>query len=262
MAKLTHAILIDGGNEAERSERALALLKEHFSDDPFAADKLEHGVFEDLLVLEPEEGKKDILVHQIEELISLFKQKPLASTGKACIIPRGERLNEQSQNKLLKLLEEPASGDVVIIMVQNGEQLFSTVRSRCMRIWLGYEKPVAGEISDDVKALAAVLIYGRGGSSEAWRILSQYEGDGATAFLRAFQLFLRSLLAGRVCPGLFDEEPGGGQWLLETAAKIGEKQTERMRKGVQYAEKALYDIERGYRVRYVVRGMALEMLRG
>ena len=259
MNALAHAILIEGSSHEERMAKGLELLKKHFAGDPVAARKIDNDTFEDLLFLEPEEGK-EITVGRIEELISLFKQKPFASTGKACIIPRGERMNEHAQNKLLKLLEEPAGGDVIIIMTENAQALLPTVRSRLMRIWLGHTEPDRIAPTEDLRNLAAALVYGRGTLAEANAILSKYEGsrEEAAAFLGAFQLVLRNFLAGRLSESLIGYSDGI-EWIAESAKKIKQKHANRMRDGVMFAERALRGIERGDRVRYALRRMALSM---
>ena len=263
MKALTHAILIEGGSEIGRLEKAKELLKDYFSDDPAANVKLEQDAFEDLVVLEPDEGK-EITVDKIEGLISRFKQKPFASTGKACLIPCGERMNEHAQNKLLKLLEEPVPGDVILILSANAERLLPTIRSRCMRIWLGYAATARSSVTGDLKTLTGVLFYGKGSFAEAGQILSKYEGsrDEAADFIRVFQLFLRSLIVGRHAPELIGDEMDDMEWLRESALKVVKKHADKMRKGVFLAEKALRDIERGDRVRYVLRGMALAIREG
>lgn len=244
-------------------EKAMGLLKEHFSGDPLAAMKLDAGTFEDLIVLEPE-ADKDITVAMIEELVSLFKQKPFASTSRACLISRGERMNESAQNKLLKLLEEPAVGDVVFIMAENAQRLLPTVRSRCMRVWLGYPAQTAGPLTEDVRALTASLVYGKGTLAEAWKILSSYEGsrEDAAGFLAAFQLFMRNVSVARLAPELPGYAAQDAEWLRASAAKVIQKHADRMRRGVALAEKAQKDIERGDRVRYALREMALALRTG
>ena len=262
MAKLTHAILIEGGSGTLREQKAIALLKEHFADDSAAAWKLDRGAFEDLIVLEPEEGK-EITKDRIEYLGEVFIQKPFASTGKACIIRNGESMNETAQNKLLKLLEEPVAGDVILILTANAEGLLPTVRSRCMRFWLGYAAPEQGPLSEDLRGLTSALIYEKGAFAVASGILSRYEGsrEEAVAFLSAFQLFLRNLLVGRFSGGLIAAGDGEAEWLRESALKVRQKHADRMQKCVLLAESALRDIERdrGVRVRYALRGMALSM---
>ena len=258
MAELMHAVLIEGGSPEMRSAKAAALLKGHFADDPLAAGKLERGIFEDLIVVGPEEGK-EITVDRIAALAGLFRQKPFASTGKACVIESGERMNEAAQNKLLKLLEEPAAGDVIVILAENAQRLLPTVRSRCMRVWLGYAAPGPVRLTDDLRTLTACLIYGKGPLAGANAVLSRYEGsrEEAEGFLSAFQVFLRGLAVGRLAAGLVEDGGADAGWLAGSAAKVGRKHADRMRGGVMLAEEALREIGRGYRIRYALRGMAL-----
>jgi len=259
MSALMHAVLIEGGGYEKRMAKALDILKGHFADDPAAAAKLDAGTFEDLLFIEPEEDK-EIKVEHIKGLIDLFNQKPFASTGKACIITKGERMNEYAQNKLLKLLEEPQGGDVIVILAENAEALLATVRSRVMRIWLGYAEPEKAAPTDDLRKLLGALILGKGSIAEANSILTRYDGsrEEAKAFLSAFQLLLRSVSVGRFSAALIGEG-AGREWAEAAAGRINQGHADKMREGVLFAEKALIDIERGYRVRYVLRRMALSM---
>ena len=244
MAALCHAILIEGGCAEERMAKAKDLLKEHFEGDPMAAVKIDAGTFEDLFIIEPVDSN-EIKVKQIKDLIELFNQKPFASTGKACVIPRGESMNETAQNKLLKLLEEPQGGDIIIILTENAQMLLPTVRSRLMRVWLGYGKPECAAPAEDLRKLAASLVFGKGTLAEAYNVLAGYEGsrEEAAALAVSFQLFLRDLAA----EGASDE--------------IKQEHADKMRKGVMLAEKAQNEIGRGDRVRYALRGMALSMRR-
>ena len=50
------------------------------------------------------------------------------------IIDNAERLSEIVQNKLLKTLEEPYPGTVIILATDNKESLLPTVRSRCVEL--------------------------------------------------------------------------------------------------------------------------------
>ena len=260
MGRLMHAILIEGGSGELRTAKAIELLKEHFSDDPLAGEKLDLGVFEDLIEIRSEEGK-DITVDRIGELAVLFKQKPFASTGKACIIENAERMNEHAQNKLLKLLEEPAAGDVIMILTSNAQRLLSTIRSRCMRIWLGYATQAPVQFTDDLRMLTDALIFGKGSLAEANAVLARHEGsrEDATEFLGAFQVFLRELAVGRYALESAEDGGKGSGRIAESATETEQKYSDRMRIGVMLAEKALREIEHGYRIRYTLRGMALDM---
>jgi hypothetical protein len=261
ISNLTHAILIEGGNPETRMDRALQVLCGFLSDDPYIEDRLSKGVFEDLKHID--RGKnKSIGVDSIkEDLIPFFLQKPFASTGRACIISEGDAMTPQAQNKLLKLLEEPAAGYIIMILTANADKLLPTIRSRCVRIWLGYDIPEQGPVTDAVKQLAYSLIYGKGSFAEACRILSHYEGsrEEAIDFLSVFQLFLRGLSVGRYSPGLITGDAEYSERIRESAGKVKQAHAELIREGVLRTEKAQNDIEHGYNKRYVMRSMALSM---
>jgi DNA polymerase III gamma/tau subunit len=249
-----HAVILEGGTRSARAACATELFKAHFARDAAAAGKLDEGIFEDLVTVEAEDGKTAIVVKQIEELTQAFSRKPFASIAKAAAIVDGERMNESAQNKLLKLLEEPPEGYVIAILTANAERLLPTVRSRCQRKWLGYEKEERAGVDEDAKQLARILIYGKGALAEANALLAGYEEsrETATAFLNTYRLFLRDLSVARAAPQLADDEKTAA-----AAAKISGEHAVQMQAGVRLAEEAIREIEAGYRVKYALRGMAL-----
>lgn len=67
--------------------------------------------------------------------------------GKVVILDEAELLNLDGQNKLLKTLEEPPAGTVIILITASEERLLPTIRSRCQRIAF---VPLADEIVEDM----------------------------------------------------------------------------------------------------------------
>lgn len=57
--------------------------------------------------------------------------------ARVAIVEQAHRLNEESQNALLKTLEEPPAGVTIILCADDEECLLPTVRSRCARVRLG-----------------------------------------------------------------------------------------------------------------------------
>ncbi|MEO0483730.1 MAG: AAA family ATPase, partial [Planctomycetota bacterium] len=60
--------------------------------------------------------------------------------GKVFIVDEADRLAAPGQNALLKTLEEPPVGAVLILVTTHEERLLPTIRSRCQRVaftWLG-----------------------------------------------------------------------------------------------------------------------------
>lgn len=54
--------------------------------------------------------------------------------GKVFIVDEAELLNDASQNALLKTVEEPPEGTLLILITSSEERLLTTIRSRCQRV--------------------------------------------------------------------------------------------------------------------------------
>ena len=90
---------------------------------------IEKGQHPDLILITPE--KNEIQISQIRELQKALNLKPRLSDFKLVIIDDAQCLNSQSQNCLLKTLEEPKGNSLLILITSNLESLFETIRSRC-----------------------------------------------------------------------------------------------------------------------------------
>ncbi len=90
----------------------------------------------DIIKISPQKGKKGISVDQIRELITDAYIKPHMSQKKVYIIDPAEGLTEQCQNTLLKILEEPPSQTIFVLIAENKSAFLETVISRCQVITL------------------------------------------------------------------------------------------------------------------------------
>ena len=63
--------------------------------------------------------------------------------GKVFIVDEAELLDADAQNAMLKTLEEPPAGTVIVLVTQREDQLLATVRSRCQRVPFGPLAPEA-----------------------------------------------------------------------------------------------------------------------
>jgi DNA polymerase-3 subunit delta' len=75
----------------------------------------------------------------VVDLVRHFLIEPAAkmaqvSGRRVFIVREAERLNEEAQNALLKTLEEPPAGAVLILVTSSSERLLPTIRSRCARV--------------------------------------------------------------------------------------------------------------------------------
>ena len=80
--------------------------------------------------------KKTVPVDLIRDARADMYIQPNEADRKIYLFPRAHDMAEPSQNALLKILEEPPSYGVFILLTTNAEQLLPTVRSRCTELAL------------------------------------------------------------------------------------------------------------------------------
>ena len=85
----------------------------------------------DLLIVEPEEDKKDIGIGQIRELAEFMTRSGFSGLARVAAIPRAERLTLAAANALLKTLEEPAARACLLLAAISPGSVLPTIRSRC-----------------------------------------------------------------------------------------------------------------------------------
>ena len=73
----------------------------------------------------------------IRDLISELALLPVEGGARIGIIESAQRMNDDAQAALLKTLEEPAPGIVLVLCADSEEPLLPTIRSRCARLRLG-----------------------------------------------------------------------------------------------------------------------------
>ncbi|RMH62629.1 MAG: DNA polymerase III subunit delta' [Zetaproteobacteria bacterium] len=90
------------------------------------------GAHPDALVVAPEEGKRDLSIAQVRALCAFLALSGGESERRVVIIDRAARMNAQAANALLKMLEEPSPGSLLLIVCDELQRLPATIRSRCM----------------------------------------------------------------------------------------------------------------------------------
>ena len=151
--RLPHAIIIEGdkglGKHTLARFLSLAAVCEGNNipcGDCRGCNMAKSGNHPDISVVAPEEGKKSIAVAQIRELRDEAYFKPHMARHRVFIIDCADTMNEQSQNALLKVLEEPPGAVMFILIAENSAALLETIISRCVCLTLSApEKQVAAE---------------------------------------------------------------------------------------------------------------------
>jgi DNA polymerase III subunit delta' len=139
---------------------------------------------------------REIRVEQIRALQERLALRPLEGAAKMAIIASADRMNTQSQNALLKTLEEPPSGSVLVLLASSPELLLATIRSRCAKIQFG---PVPADfIADKVQSERHL--------DRATAQLAAVMSEGSLS--RALELDLEALTRRREVIALFEAAVG------------------------------------------------------
>jgi len=98
--------------------------REFLTDNPY-------GTYNDWLnALDSENAQAIIRVDEGKEIIKKLSLKSYESEYKIMIIWFPEKMNQQTANKLLKLIEEPPEKTLFFLVSQNSQQIISTILSR------------------------------------------------------------------------------------------------------------------------------------
>lgn len=153
-------------------------LEQHACGHCHSCRLLQAGHHPDWHVLQVEEGKQQISVEAVRQLINSLQQHAWQSGGKVIHIVEAERLTEAAANALLKTLEEPTAHCYFLLSSYQPARLLSTLRSRCLHWrfiapslaqsmdWLMQQQPnidsqqarAALQLSQQAPLLAAALL--------------------------------------------------------------------------------------------------------
>lgn len=142
--RLSHALLLSArastGIEAFASDFAQRLLCESLDDSTHACGTCRSchlylaNSHPDFKLVAPAEEGKGIGIDQIRELSRYYSLKPHYDRGKITLISPANAMNNAAANALLKVLEEPPEGAVIILVAHRFSAMPMTIRSRCVRV--------------------------------------------------------------------------------------------------------------------------------
>jgi len=172
---LSHAYMIIGPESNRRKKTvsslsAALLCSEDTAPCGICRDcrKVSAGIHPDMIYIERQPKEKgvlhqNILVEQIRDVARDTAVAPNEARRKVYILPEADRMNQEAQNSLLKILEEPPSHVAFLLCTAAGDSLLPTVRSRCVRmddsdrsdalfplsdLAAGYLKAAVGDLAD------------------------------------------------------------------------------------------------------------------
>lgn len=174
LSRLPHALLVKGiegiGKRAFGHRLAgLLVCEQPVAEMPCGACKSCHlvagGTHPDVRLVEPEEAGKSIGIDEVRALREFLALRPHSAMRKVVVLYPAEAMTLQAANALLKQLEEPPLGNVLILISHNPARLPATIRSRCAQIAI--HPPAAAEARkwlDTQEQKASQLLGAAGGA--------------------------------------------------------------------------------------------------
>jgi len=96
----------------------------------FACSQFDANSHPDLTII----NQTSIKVDDVNKIIEKLNTKPISADVKVIVILNAENINEISQNKLLKSLEEPNSQNIFILTSSKTDKLLPTIMSRLNKV--------------------------------------------------------------------------------------------------------------------------------
>ncbi|MBD3610384.1 MAG: DNA polymerase III subunit delta' [Gammaproteobacteria bacterium] len=145
-SSMPHAVLLAGMSGLGKSLLADALARSLLCESPNqdgtacgqckSCQQYHAGSHPDYRHVTPEEGKSVIGIEQCRQLSSFLNLTSHYGRYRVVILEPAEQLNVASANSLLKTLEEPSEGGILILVSDKPDALLPTIRSRCQQIKL------------------------------------------------------------------------------------------------------------------------------
>lgn len=198
---LSHAYIFEGEAALDKVAFAKAFVKAVLCEDNpgigcemcATCRKIEHDNYEDLIYVEADGASvKDEAIEKLQERLKI---KPYGPRNIA-LINNADTMTLRAQNRLLKTLEEPQKGTILILLSENIENLTNTILSRCVKFRLNYYGRESYEgMMDKASEVADLMMRGAPfyQRKEALADIMK-DNDKAMAFLDALEKVYRDFL--------------------------------------------------------------------
>ena len=137
-------------DEARRLAASLSCMSEDIAARPCGLCPRCRQIREDeypyLYTLTPTGKANIITVEQTRDLQSFLMGKAEEGQYKVAVLADAHRMNEESANKLLKTLEEPPDGTMMLLLTSKPDDLLPTIRSRCRMLTFNKAVPLPARI--------------------------------------------------------------------------------------------------------------------
>src|SRR5829696_1509404 len=197
----SHAYLFHGPAGSGKQDIAKAFAAELLADgapDPDGVRaRVDRRIHPDLTWVEPS-GAHELLTADITEpVVAAASRTPFEARRRVFVIEKVDTMNDESANRMLKTLEEPASFVHLILLTEKPGEVMETIASRCQHV--RFEPPPAGElerrlVEEGVDA-ASARACARLAAGDGNRATALALGDGPQ-LRAAAEAFARAPLAG------------------------------------------------------------------
>lgn len=198
---VSHAYIFEGESVLDKKAFAEAFVKAVLCrqqpgtgcGECVSCRKIQHGNYEDLFFVEADGSSiKDEAIEKMQERL---KTKPYGPRNIA-IICDADTMTLRAQNRLLKTLEEPPEGTILILLSENIENLTQTILSRCVKFRLTYFGQESYEgMLETAETIADMLLNGEPFYKRKEAVADIAADAGKTsAFLDALEKVYRDLL--------------------------------------------------------------------
>ncbi len=209
--RLPHALLLTGAEGVGKLDFATRLAEGLLCQSPrddgsacgqcHACGLLAGGSHPDFRRVGPPEGKSVIPIDTIRAVGEFFALTSQYNGRQVIIVHPAEAMNLPAANSLLKTLEEPTPGALLILVCSRPSQLLPTIRSRCQQVTFALPQPALAlawlreRLSGDVDA-EALLALAEGAPLAALRL----NEEGGLAARQSLARQWAGLLEGREDP--------------------------------------------------------------
>ncbi len=147
--RFAHGILIEGPSGLGKLDLAFLIAADALNAPAVVADgRVQPPAHPDFrwVTLEPDDKgrmRKQITVNQVRGVCADLDLTSYSGGAKVAVIAPAERMNRNAANSLLKTLEEPTPGSLLILVRARTATLPATVASRCQRVRVAAPDPDA-----------------------------------------------------------------------------------------------------------------------
>jgi DNA polymerase-3 subunit delta' len=205
----SHAYLITGPSGSGKREAVRAFAAELLAEgspDPDGTRRramLDPSPHPDLVWLRPV-GMSHAVADVRERLIHTAPLKPFEGARRVFVVESAEALNDESQNAMLKTLEEPPAHAHLILICSDDEAVLPTVVSRCQRVEFDAlpEESITSQLGPSLppETATAAARLARGDLGRA-RLLASPRGEAIRAGVE------------KMMTGVLDDHLGASPWL-------------------------------------------------